>query len=115
MTDMEESGAKQPQWKSTVREDSYGNRIVSFFFEGERGDIQMDAPAGEFRRRYAKSGIISWHEDAGPDRAVEVRVLFGMILVSKLDGAPLAQGDRVQGEIGDQNPGWLISHVRSLV
>ncbi len=115
----------QSQWKATLREDSDGNTIVRFSLEGDRGHIQMEAPAGDLDldpgdldgaladqvRRRAKSCIISWRDGAGLDRAVEVRVLFGMILVSKLDGAPLAQGDRVQGEIGDQNPGWLISHV----
>ena len=41
----------QSQWKATLGEDSYGNRIVSFSFEGDRGHIQMDAPAGELDAR----------------------------------------------------------------
>ncbi len=113
-----------PRWKATLRKDA-----VSFSFEGERGHIQMDAPAGNLDldpgdlhdaladqvRRRAKSCTISWRDDAGIDRAVEVRVVARSILVSKLNGAKLALGDRVQGGIGDQDPEWLISHVRSLV
>ncbi len=115
----------QPQWKATLRKDSGGSTIVGFSFEGERGHIQMEAPAGnldpgdlddalEIRRR-AKSCVISWKDDAGFDRAVKVRVMSRSILVYKLIGDVLALGDRVQGEIGDQDPEWLISHVRSLV
>ncbi len=112
----------QPQWKATLRKDADGNTIVSFSFEGERGHIQMDAPgdldpgnldgalADQVRRR-AKSCIISW----GLDRAVEVRVVSRSILVYKLNGAMLALGDRVEEGIGEQDPEWLISHVRSLV
>ncbi len=108
-----------PQWKATLREDSDGNTIVSFSFEGERGHIQMDAGKVDPRnldnkqldrlRRRAKSCIISW----GLDRAVEVRVVARSILVYKLNGDALALGDRVEGRIGDQDPEWLISHVRS--
>ena len=110
-----------PQWKVTLGEDAYGSRIVRFSLEGDRGYIQMDAPPGELDARdlddnqvdrllrsRAKSCIISW----GLDRAVEVRVVGGNILVSKLNGALLAVGDRVQGGIGDQDPESLISHVR---
>ncbi len=116
-----------PQWKATLREDSHGNRIVRFSLEGDRGHIRMEAPAGnldqgdlddalaaEIRRR-AKSCTISWKDDAGLDRVVEVRVSGGRIMVHKLDGAVLALGERVQGEIGDQGPESLISYVRSLV
>ncbi len=117
-----------PQWKPTLREDADGNTIVSFSLEGEHGHIHMDAPAvnldpgnldealaDELRRR-AKSCTISWRYQAQHrPKAVEVRVVAGSILVSKLNGAVLALGDRVQGEIGDQDPDWLISHVRSLV
>ncbi len=115
----------QSQWKATLGEDSDGNTIVSFSFEGEHGDIQMDAGKVDPRdldnkqldrlRRRAKSCVISWRDDAGFDRAVEVRVMSRSILVYKLIGDVLALGDRVQGEIGDQDPEWLISHVRSLV
>ncbi len=42
----------------------------------------------------------------------EVRVMSRSILVYKLIGDVLALGDRVQGEIGDQDPESLISHVR---
>ncbi len=119
----------QPQWKATLRKDSVGSTIVGFSFEGERGHIQMEAPAGnldldpgdlddaltaEIRRR-AKSCVISWRDDAGFDRAVDVRVMSRSILVYKLIGDVLALGDRVEGRIGDQDPEWLISHVRSLV
>ncbi len=116
-----------PQWKATLREDSDGSKIVGFSLEGELGHIQMEAPAGDLAsgdlddalaaqiRRRAKSCVISWRDDAGIDRAVEVRVVSRSILVYKLTGAMLALGDRVQGEIGDQDPEWLISHVRSLV
>ncbi len=116
-----------PQWKATLREDSDGNTIVRFSLEGDRGHIQMDAPAGDLDsgdldgaladqvRRRAKSCVISWRDDAGFDRAVDVRVMSRSILVYKLIGDVLALGDRVQGEIGDQDPEWLISHVRSLV
>ena len=34
------------QWKTTRRNDSGGSTIVGFSLEGERGHIQMDAPAG---------------------------------------------------------------------
>ncbi len=123
----------QPQWKATLGEDSDGNTIVRFSFEGEHGDIQMDAPAGDLDpgdldgaladqvRRRAKSCVISWRDDGGIDWAVEARVVARCILVYKLNGAELgkglvvAVGARVQGEIGDQDPEWLISHVRSLV
>ncbi len=118
----------QSQWKATLREDSDGTKIVRFSFEGDRGHIQMDAPAGELDvrdlddnqvdrllRSRAKSCIISWRDDAGLDGALEVRVVAGRIQVYKLNGAKLALGDTVQGEIGDQDPEWLISHVRSLV
>ncbi len=123
----------QSQWKATLGEDSDGNTIVRFSLERDRGHIQMDAPAGDLDpgdlddalaaqvRRRAKSCIISWRDDAGIDRAVEVRVVSRSILVYKLNGAELgkglviAVGDRVQGEIGDQDPEWLISHVRGLV
>ncbi len=117
-----------PQWKVTLGEDAYGSRIVRFSLEGNRGHIQMDAPPGELNardldgaladqvRRRAKSCIISWRYQAQHrPRAVKVRVLAGRILVSKLNGAKLALGDTVQGGIGDQDPEWLISHVRSLV
>ena len=121
----------QPQWKFTLREDSDGSKIVGFSLEGERGHIQMDAPAGDLDlnpgdldyfvlaaqlRRRAKSCIISWRNRAGLDRTVEVRVVGGLVLVSNRDGDVLALGDeRVHGEIGDQDPEWLISYVRSLV
>ncbi len=117
-----------PQWKATLRKDSDGTTTVNFIFDGERGHIQMDVPAGdldlrnldaahvdELRRRYSESCIISWHEDAGPDRAVKVQVSSGRILVSKLNGAVLALGESIQGEIGDQDGEWLIDHVRSLM
>ena len=112
-----------PQWKATLRKDT-----VSFSFDGERGHIQVDAPAGDLDpgdldgaladqvRRRAKSCVISWRDDAGLDRTVEVRVSGGRVLASKRDGAVLGLSDeRVQGEIGDQDPEWLISHVRGLV
>ena len=117
----------QSQWKATLREDSDGNTIISFSLEGEHGHIQMDAPAGDLdpgdlddamaaqMRRRAKSCVISWRDDAGIDRAVEARVVSRSILVYKLTGAMLALGDRVEGGIGDQDPEWLISYVRSLV
>ena len=123
----------QPQWKATLRKDAEGNTIVSFSLEGEHGHIHMDAPAvnldpgdldealaDELRRR-AKSCIISWRDDAGLDWAVEARVVARSILVYKLNGAALGEGlvvavgDRVQGEIGDQDPEWLISYVLGLV
>ncbi len=112
-----------PQWKATLRKDSGGSTIVGFSFEGERGHIQMDAPAGNLDpgdldgapadqvRRRAKSCIISW----GLDRAVEVRVVSRSILVYKLNGDALALDESIQGGIGDQDPVRLISHVRSLV
>ncbi len=114
-----------PQWKVTLREDSDGNTIVGYSFEGDRGHVQMEAPAGnldpgdladalEIRRR-AKSCIISWRDDAGIEGTVEVRVVSRSILVYELTGAMLALGDRVEGGVGDQDPEWLISHVRSLV
>ncbi len=115
------------QWKATLGEDSDGNTIVSFSLEGEHGHIQMDAPAGDLDpgdlddaladeiRRRAKSCVISWRGDAGIDRAVEVRVTGGRIMVHKLDGAVLMLGERVEGGVGDQGPESLISHVRSLV
>ena len=114
-----------PQWKTTLRKDA-----VSFSFEGERGHIQMDAPAGHLDldpgdlhdaladqvRRRAKSCTISWRDDAGLNRTVEVRVSAGRVLASKRDGAVLGLSDeRVHGEIGDQDPESLISYVRSLV
>ncbi len=116
-----------PQWKATLREDSDGDTIVGFSLEGERGHIQMESLAGDLDpgdiddaladeiRRRAKSCVISWRDDAGFDRAVEVRVVAGTILVYKLNGIFLALGDGVQGVIVDQDPEWLISHVRSLV
>ncbi len=112
-------------WKATLRRDA-----VSFSFEGERGHIQMDAPAGNLDldprdlddalaaqiQRRAKSCTISWTDDAGLNRTVEVRVSGGCVLVSKRDGAVLGISDeRVHGEIGDQDPESLISYVRSLV
>ncbi len=114
----------QPQWKATLRKDA-----VSFSLEGERGHIQMDAPAGNLDldpgdlddaladqlRRRARSCTISWRDDAGLDRTVEVRVAGGRIMVHKLDGAVLALGERIEGRIGDQDGEWLISYVRSLV
>ena len=116
------------QWKTTLRKDSGGSTIVGFSREGERGHIQMDAPAGSLDpvdidddqldriRSRAKSCIISWRDDAGLNRTVEVRVSGGMVLVSKRDGAVLGISDeRVHGEIGDQDPESLISYVRSLV
>ncbi len=121
------------QWKTTLRKDSGGSTIVGFSLEGKRGHIQMDAPAEDLDpgdlddtladqvRRRAKSCVISWKDDAGLDWAVKVRVVARSILVYKLNGGELgkglvvAVGDRVQGEIGDQDPEWLISHVRSLV
>ncbi len=114
-----------PRWKATLRKDA-----VSFSFEGERGHIQMDAPAGNLEldpgdlddaladelRRPAESCTISWRDDAGFDRTVEARVSAGRVLVTKRDGAELGLSDeRVQGEIGDQDPESLISYVRSLV
>ncbi len=121
----------QPQWKTTMREDSDGSKIVGFSLEGELGHIHMDAPAGDLDlnpgdldyfvlaaqlRGRAKSCVISWRYQAQHrPKAVEVRVVAGRIMVSKLNGAMLALGDRVQGEIGDQDPESLISHVRSLV
>ncbi len=118
----------QSQWKATLREDSDGNTIVRFSLERDRGHIQMAAPAGDLDpgdldgamadqiRRRAKSCIISWRDDAGLTRTVEARVVGGMVLVSNRDGAVLALSDeRIHGEIGDQGPEWLISHVRSLV
>ncbi len=119
-----------PHWKATLRGDADGNTIVGFSLEGDRGHIEMDAPAGNLNldpgdiddvlaadlRRRANSCIIFWRDDAGIDRAVEARVLAGKILVTKLDETVLALGDeRVHGEIGDQDPEWLISYVRSLV
>ncbi len=117
-----------PQWKPTLREDSDGNTIVSFSLEGEHGHIHMDAPAGDLDpgdldgamadqvRRRAKSCIISWRYQAQHrPKAVEVRVVSRSILVYELTGAMLALGDRVEGGVGDQDPEWLISHVRSLV
>ena len=119
-----------PQWKATLRKDSDGNTIVSFSFEGEHGHIQMDAPAGNLDldpgdlddalaaqlRRRTKSCTISWRDDAGLNRTVEVRVSAGRVLASKRDGAVLGLSDeRVHGEIGDQDPESLISYVRSLV
>ncbi len=114
-----------PQWKATLREDSDGNTIVGVSLEGERGHIQMDAgkvDPGDLDdalaaqiRRHAKSCVISWKDDVGFDMAVEVRVVAGTILVYELNGIFLALGDGVQGGIGDQDPEWLISHVRSLV
>ncbi len=116
------------QWKTTLRKDSVGSTIVGFSLEGELGHIHMDAPAGDLDpgdldealaaqiRRRAKSCVISWRYQAQHrPKAVEVRVVAGRIMVSKLTGAMLALGDRVQGGIGDQDPEWLISHVRSLV
>ncbi len=117
----------QPQWKATLREDSDGDTIVGFTLEGERGHIQMESPAGDLDpgdiddaladeiRRRAKSCVISWRDNAGFDKAVEVRVVSRSILVYKLTGAMLALGDRVEGGVGDQDPEWLISHVLSLV
>ena len=114
-----------PRWKATLRKDA-----VSFSFEGERGHIQMDAPPGNLDldpgdlddalaaqlRQRAKSCTISWTDDAGLSRTVEVRVSGGCVLVSKRDGAVLGISDeRVHGEIGDQDPESLISYVRSLV
>ncbi len=116
-----------PQWKATLREDSDGNTIVRFSLEGELGHIQMEAPAGDLDpgdlddaladqvRRRAKSCIISWRDDAGLDGAVEVQVVAGRIQVSDLHGTVVALGDKVEGGIGDQDPEWLISQVRSLV
>ena len=78
---------------------------------GQAGDLD---DALEIRRR-AKSCIISWGDDGGIDWAVEARVVSRSILVYKLNGDVLALGDRVEGGIGDQDPEWLISHVRSLV
>ncbi len=111
---------EQSQWKATLRKDT-----VSFSFEGERGHIQVDAPAGDLDpgdldgaladqiRRRAKSCVISWRDDAGLDGAVEVRVVAGRIQVSDLHGNVLGLSDeRVHGEIGDQDPESLISHVR---
>ncbi len=118
------------QWKTTLRKDSVGSTIVGFSFEGERGHIQMDAPAGSLdpgnldnneldrlRRSRAKSCVISWMDDAGRDRVVEARVVAGRIMVFKVNGngPVLAVGMKVQGGIGDQDPVRLISHVRSLV
>ncbi len=119
----------QSQWKATLRKDSDGNTIVRFSFEGDRGHIQMDAPAGNLDldpgddaladqlRRRAKSCIISWRDDAGLNRTVEARVSAGRIMVFKVNGngPVLAVGDKVQGGIGDQDPVRLISHVRSIV
>ncbi len=118
----------QSQWEATLGEDSFGNRIVRFSLEGDRGHIQMDAPAGELDvrdlddnqvdrllRSRVKSCIISWRDRAGLDRAVEVRVAGGRIMVHKLDGAVLALGERIEGGIGDQDGEWLISYVRGLV
>ena len=117
-----------PQWRFELRKDSDGTMTAHFNFDGERGHIQMEASAGdldlrnldaaqvdELRGRYGESCIISWHEDVGPDRAVEVRVSAGRILVSKLNGVLLVLGDRVEGGVGDQDGEWLISYVRSLV
>ena len=116
-----------PQWKATLRKESDGNTIVAFSLEGDRGRIQMEALAGkldlapedldfaiaaELRRR-AKSCVISWRDDAGVEKAVEVQVVGGRITVSDLHGTVLALGDRVEGGIGDQDPEWLISHVRN--
>ena len=65
------------QWKTTRRNDSGGSTIVGFSHEGERGHIQMDAPAGSLDpgdfdddqldrlRSCAKSCTISWMDDAG--------------------------------------------------
>ncbi len=115
----------QFQWKATLRKDA-----VSFSFEGERGHIQMDAPAGNLDldpgdlddalaaqlRRRAESCTISWMDNAGLNRTVEVQVSAGRVLVTKRDGAVFGlSDDRVQGEIGDQDPESLISYVRSLV
>ncbi len=119
------------QWKTRLRKDSGGSTIVGFSIEGERGHIQMDAPAGNLDldpgdldgaladqlRRRAKSCTISWRDDAGLNRTVEVRVSAGRIMVFKVNGngPVLAVGMKVQGGIGDQDPVRLISHVRSLV
>ncbi len=110
----------QPQWKATLRKDT-----VSFSFDGERGHIQVDAPAGDLDpgdldgaladqvRRRANSCIISWRDDAGLDGAVELRVVGGRLQVSDLHGTVLGLSDeRVHGEIGDQDPEWLTSYVR---
>ncbi len=84
---------------------------------GDLDDDQLD----RIRSR-AKSCTISWMDDAGVDWVVEVRVVAARIMVFKLDGAALGKGvvvalgdEMVQGGIGDQDPEWLISHVRSLV
>ncbi len=118
------------QWKTTLRKDSGGSTIVGFSLEGERGHIQMDAPAGNLepgdlddiqldrlRRSRAKSCVISWMDDAARDRVVEARVVATRIMVFKVNGngPVLALGMKVQGGIGDQDPEWLISHVRGLV
>ena len=117
------------QWKTTRRNDSGGSTIVGFSLEGERGHIQMDAPAGSLDpgdfdddqldrlRSRAKSCTISWMDDAGVDWVVEVRVSAGRIMVFKVNGngPVLAVGMKVQGGIGDQDPVRLISNVRSLV
>ena len=117
---------EQSQWKATLRKDT-----VSFSFEGERGHIQMDAPAGNLEldqgdldgalaaqlRQRANSCTISWRDDAGLNRTVEVRVSGGRLLISSRDGGAMLglSDERVHGEIGDQDPEWLISYVRSLV
>ncbi len=92
------------QWKTTLRKDSVGSTIVGFSFEGERGHIQMDDPAGSVDtgdladdqldrlRSRAKSCTISWMDDAGVDWVVEVRVMAGRIMVYKVNGAALGKG-----------------------
>ena len=121
----------QSQWKATLRKDSDGATNVNFIFDGEHGHIQMDVPAGdldmqnidaahidELRRQYDGSCIISWPEDTGPDRTVQVGVSSGRILVSKLNGFMIALGDSFQRPIGDLDAAaaeLLIIHVRSLV
>ena len=117
-----------PQWKVTLREDADGNTIARFSLEGDRGHIQMEAPAGDLDpgdldgaltdqvRRRAKSCIISWRDGAGLDGSVELRVVGGRLQVSDLHGTVIGLSDeRFQGGIGDQDPEWLINYVRSPV
>ena len=124
MSGTEES--REPQWRATLREDD-GNTIVSFTFEGERGHVQMDAPAGDLDlggldvaqaaalRRKAQSCIISWKDDAGHTRTVIARVVgASSIQFSTPKGRPLGRAKSYHKPIGDQDPGSLKEDARGV-
>ena len=104
MTGMEESASGQRSLKSQGVEwvarwgadvqDTSGNQVVRFTYEGQNGSTLMDAPPGTLnpqelsdeelnglRQNFARSCTISWRGDAGLMHRDVTVVHLGFVLV----------------------------------